>query len=631
MRGQHQSLQTSLPVERPEDQPITQKKHTNNEGGAPQDSKGIHVKPELDTDDDSDEDAIQVPRNNVMVPFQASTSMIPIQTGAQLSEVLPSFGFAQTTGGDNVFISAPGARPDHELGQHHLARALQLSHDSQVEPPYSVRDLVSSRAPTVYLYSGSQSPRMKEVKEASKSNFDNPGPVQQGYESLQQSAQGVMGELAKFAELKGDEQVIDSSGRCLDFTVNLIMGDVDMLDWELETIEPAAYTVQDQLGTDQEHIRGASIINLIRDNSKRRGLKMDRMDKRGIQGLFLRARSISSHNSNNIPPLFLVLLFLQLNRDIYRDEVQDKDEENENDDDDVGSKDGTALRVARSVTATLLVIMIFFVALPIIFIHFNISVPSGLQAQRGTGQIWTPLLVPSLQPVTWFEEAMWLGVGLMSTARVTLFGEEAAERHGWRGLPGLHARDGDLHMSRPEHPHPWRCLYMPEACLLKDLYNILFTVFADLDTVANHALPQFRFTSSHSTQFRWSTSGGTFIPPHASLPTLSFDLDDMIRPNSIIRGFTSNQPTLTPTTQPSTIRYIRNLQPGLHQLPHNLNKTLFKFQLNNARQSYEVTSYWPAVTRDRVSLMLKEMDALSERQPQSRQDWGSDQDKLDEF
>ncbi|KAF5006913.1 hypothetical protein FDECE_6737 [Fusarium decemcellulare] len=75
------------------------------------------------------------------------------------------------------------------------------------------------------------------------------------------------------------------------------------------------------------------------------------------------------------------------------------------------------LRVMR-IFATIVIVIILVAGLVVVFLV----------------TLTTALLPPSrqvsLQPVDWFQQAMWLELGLMSTARITLLGEAEREQPG---------------------------------------------------------------------------------------------------------------------------------------------------------------------------------------------------------
>lgn len=152
----------------------------------------------------------------------------------------------------------------------------------------------------------------------------------------------------------------------------------------------------------------------------------------------------------------------------------------------------------------------------------------------------------SLQPVEWFQQAMWLEIGLISTARTTLLGEADQEHPGWACLPGLRPSHGPLHSSSssqrqpgfdsewwspdtPFYPRykPWDStsdgIYVPELDFVHDIHEVVHSVLNDLETIADHGPLSFRFQRDNSTQFHWSTSEGTFMRSHDTLPTLKFD------------------------------------------------------------------------------------------------------------
>ncbi|KAF5636722.1 uncharacterized protein FTJAE_5918 [Fusarium tjaetaba] len=138
--------------------------------------------------------------------------------------------------------------------------------------------------------------------------------------------------------------------------------------------------------------------------------------------------------------------------------------------------------------------------------------------------------------VDWYEKAIDIAVMEITVSRVVLFGEAALEPMRWKGQPGLLPDPeatldaGSTGMSDYDSVSvykPWETssngTYLPEHWFLMDLGYVLRSALNDLQEIANHGPPQFKFTRGTSTQFRWSTSSGSFISPHNSLPTIPDD------------------------------------------------------------------------------------------------------------
>ncbi|RTE84470.1 hypothetical protein BHE90_001060 [Fusarium euwallaceae] len=259
----------------------------------------------------------------------------------------------------------------------------------------------------------------------------------------------------------------------------------------------------------------------------------------------------------------------------------------------------------------------------------------------------------SLQPVDWFQQAMWLEVGLISTARTTLIGEADQEPPGWACLPGLRPSDGPLHSSvnqpqpsagsdwwsadTPFYPRykPWDStsdgIYVPETPFVLDVKRVLNRIFHDLETIAAHGPPSFRFQRGKSTQFRWSTSNGTFVPPHDTLPTLTFDWAEFMKPSSTVPGFPSSSPggnPPSPTARPETIMEVFNLEPRIKELWDQLQPALIRLYFLSSTQNSEVVSFWPEEINGRALWMLFKLEVLGHNFTESNHDWGSDQCRI---
>ncbi|RSL53481.1 hypothetical protein CEP54_010369 [Fusarium duplospermum] len=257
-----------------------------------------------------------------------------------------------------------------------------------------------------------------------------------------------------------------------------------------------------------------------------------------------------------------------------------------------------------------------------------------------------------LQPVDWFQQAMWLEVGLISTARTTLMGEADQEPPGWACLPGLRPSHGPLHSSvnqsqpstgsdwwsadTPFYPRykPWDStsdgIYVPETSFVLDVNRVLDRIFLDLKTIANHGPPSFLFQRENSTQFRWSTSDGTFLPPHDTLPTLPYDSNEYLNTGSTIRGFPSYSPGGNPPSPTARPRRIMDvfLEPRIGKLQGQLRWALNRLLFLSSHGNSDVVSFWPEKINDRALSILFELKGLGDNFTESNHDWGSDQCRI---
>ncbi|RSL45974.1 hypothetical protein CEP54_014057 [Fusarium duplospermum] len=149
----------------------------------------------------------------------------------------------------------------------------------------------------------------------------------------------------------------------------------------------------------------------------------------------------------------------------------------------------------------------------------------------------------SLRPVDWSQQGIEINIAIATIPRIVLLGEVSQEEPAWRCQPGLRPDSGPLHSLRMPNnlthddeivvPHPdfdsaltlaispGKRLLVVSISRKRTLYKIfvgcvLETILRDLDMIADHGPPSFRFTRGFSTQFRWSTSSNRLMPPHAS-------------------------------------------------------------------------------------------------------------------
>ncbi|KPM46525.1 hypothetical protein AK830_g49 [Neonectria ditissima] len=293
------------------------------------------------------------------------------------------------------------------------------------------------------------------------------------------------------------------------------------------------------------------------------------------------------------------------------------------------------------------VILVVFPAMCVFFIVINVATMVFHSNPVLRPAMHRPRHI-SLQPVDWFEQAMWLEVRLSSMARMTLLGERELEEPVWQCLPGLRPTHGPLHSldsattaqtsyqkwdpRSPFYPRykPWETtstgVYVPEFYFARDVETVAFQVLDDLDTIANHGPPWFLFKKGTSTQFRWSTSMTQFVAPHEALPTLD---DDTWCDDSTIDGMpptSPGDPHPFPTARPFTTRWICNLEPGVQELRANFTWIIQRLAAPGAAMSAEndVLS-WQGFTGRRSSTLVGRLRALQSRLHEMDQDWASDQ------
>ncbi|KAF5006912.1 hypothetical protein FDECE_6736 [Fusarium decemcellulare] len=185
---------------------------------------------------------------------------------------------------------------------------------------------------------------------------------------------------------------------------------------------------------------------------------------------------------------------------------------------------------------------------------------------------------------------------------------------------------------------PWNStpdgIYVPESYFVHDVGTVLDSVFADLETIADHGPPLFRFQRENSTQFRWPTSADTYLPPHDTLPTLSLDVDEILKlaSASTVLGLppsSAGGPSPSPTARPATTRRILNLEPGILKLREQLGAALGKLGSDNIDRNDEMASFWPAIINDRGLMMHFKLDDLGGSSMDPAHDWGPDQCRVD--
>ncbi|RTE77189.1 hypothetical protein BHE90_008314 [Fusarium euwallaceae] len=290
-------------------------------------------------------------------------------------------------------------------------------------------------------------------------------------------------------------------------------------------------------------------------------------------------------------------------------------------------------------TFGLAIVLFLVLSLVLMPIHYHLDRSSPLPSAS------------SSQFVSWFEDAATIEISKMTIPRIVLFGEVFDEEPRWKCQPGLrpeYGRDDHSGSNRscnilmPEDPlnssfhfdhKPWETTssgtYVPVLWFLTDLITVMQTTVADLTHLANHGPSAFLFTSDSSTQFRWSTSDGTFIPPHRSLPTFTFNMADSKSPGPTVPGLTTPaHQSPTPTARPQWVWEIYNLDPPLEQVSRELAEALestkraYQFMGRHLAQAFS----W--LSKDGALLMLMCIRGLHEEQRQLNGTWGSDQARI---
>lgn len=255
----------------------------------------------------------------------------------------------------------------------------------------------------------------------------------------------------------------------------------------------------------------------------------------------------------------------------------DSEVEDETAADDGDGHATSILAVIVTVTVTIILVVGVGVALILLIVYS----PSSNPASQAS--------ITPFQPVNWAHEAAMIEIELASLSRIMIFGETCMEELRWHGSPGLRPDGGYSHFNRSLEPSPyvppqwysdsplrptykpWETTssgtYVPETWFLEDLRHVMSSLKIDLEYLADHGPLSFRFTQGRSTQFRWSTEGFNFLPPHDSLPTLN--PEDLSSPAATVHGLPSYEPGHShpdPTARPENTYDIENLDPPLSQL-----------------------------------------------------------------
>lgn len=251
------------------------------------------------------------------------------------------------------------------------------------------------------------------------------------------------------------------------------------------------------------------------------------------------------------------------------------------------------------------------------------------------------------QAVDWYQQATDIAVMEITVCRVVLFGETALEPMRWKGLPGLLPDPeatldaGSTGMSDYEPISiykPWETssngIYVPEHRFLMELRHVLESALSDLEEIANHGPPQFKFTRGASTQFHWSTSSGSFISPHDSLPTiLDEEWDAYIEsevPDSTILGmppYETGAPS--PTARPREPSHIMNSDPPLSRLELFASRMLSDLIVEHGLTRNTLVDYFPDQAWSAVTVKWFNFDLLLRDQREHNASFGSDQERLD--
>ncbi|KAF4472170.1 hypothetical protein FALBO_923 [Fusarium albosuccineum] len=267
------------------------------------------------------------------------------------------------------------------------------------------------------------------------------------------------------------------------------------------------------------------------------------------------------------------------------------------------------LRVMRT-SATIVIVIIIVAGLVIVF---PVTLTTALLPPR------PPSRQVSLQPVDWFQQAIWDGpVDRVSGRAITPCTHPSKSPN---PRPGV--RSEWWLPDSPFYPRykPWNStpdgIYVPESYFVHDVGTALDSVFADLETIADHWPPLFRFQRENSTQFRWSTSADTYMPPNDTLPTLSLDLDEILKlaSASTVLGL-----------PPSAGCWWWPLSKPYSPLREQLGAALGKLGSDNSDRNDEVASFWPAIINDQALMMLFKLADFGGRVMEPDHDRASDTD-----
>ncbi|KAF5970071.1 hypothetical protein FBULB1_9862 [Fusarium bulbicola] len=251
------------------------------------------------------------------------------------------------------------------------------------------------------------------------------------------------------------------------------------------------------------------------------------------------------------------------------------------------------------------------------------------------------------QAVDWYQQAIDIAVMEITVCHVVLFGEAALEPMQWKGMPGLlpdpetTLNAGSTGLSDYEYMSiykPWETssngTYVPEHPFLMNVKDVLKSALNDLTEIANHGPSQFRFTRGASTQFRWSTSSGSFISPHGSLPTILDDeWDAYIEsevPDSTILGMPPHDTgTPSPTARPREQSLIMNSDPPLSRLEILVVDMMGNLIVEHGLTRHTLVDYFPDLAWSKVTAEWFNLDLLLRDQRAHNASFGSDQERLD--
>ncbi|SCO57196.1 uncharacterized protein FFMR_14352 [Fusarium fujikuroi] len=251
------------------------------------------------------------------------------------------------------------------------------------------------------------------------------------------------------------------------------------------------------------------------------------------------------------------------------------------------------------------------------------------------------------QAVDWYQQATDIAVMEITVCRVVLFGEAALEPMRWKGLPGLLPDPeatldaGSTGMSDYEPIFiykPWETssngIYVPEHWFLMELGHVLESALNDLEEIANHGPPQFKFTRGTSTQFRWSTSSGSFVSPHDSLPTILDEewvayIESEVPDSTILGMLPHETDTPSPTARPREPSHIMNSDPPLSRLQLLVSNMMSDLIVEHGLTRNTLVDYFPDQAWSAVTGKWFNFDLLLRDQREHNASFGSDQERLD--
>ncbi|KAH6974582.1 hypothetical protein BKA56DRAFT_619523 [Ilyonectria sp. MPI-CAGE-AT-0026] len=280
------------------------------------------------------------------------------------------------------------------------------------------------------------------------------------------------------------------------------------------------------------------------------------------------------------------------------------------------ARDSDAWAVLAMVTVTVVAIMMIVHGIGHFVVVFPFMAPPNTAPNTASNTATNTTanssrLLDRLAPVNWSTEVLQIQLGLSNLARISWFGDTTTEPFMWHGQPGMRPPDGtdfddfdrgfsdgynssdwDSASLRNDsllmRYRPWETTstgtYVPELIFAHELHHIIFSTCHDLGEIADHGPPSFYFTNGSSSQFRWATSAGSFLPPHDALPTLStthyeWMLDDVA---STVHGMPPESGTRghpTPTQRPEYTEFISNLDPPLYHLCRDIYKIISRLTM----------------------------------------------------